>query len=659
MSILAFSVYNCVMIRRQKLMIVLGAALLIGVAYGYALDLLLFYDDVPILSWLAQHTWADIWLQSEAGYYRPLTFMIYKCGMLLPGESGRIFLHTVNLVWLFVGTLLVSEIGWLCTEDARLAGIAAALYAVFPFMSKAIPWVTAMGHPMAAVLVLGALYCALRAEKEIRSRWWISSLLLTALAPFAHESGVMAGAIVGGFVVLQFWGRAGLKRRLAFEGLGLGLSALVMAWRSGLLPLSGAQPLTLAALYPKGMFFLHGLLYPVAPLLEWLVRTRGWHDFTLLIVAALLALVLIGMLARKTRLWVRFAQLLWWWGCAALPAVVFFDFAALYVAPRLYMFGAASAALLWGTLIVKIADGLPWRRLRWLALCLLTGSLVFQNMSYSAKQRTLFLMLNSLYEKVLDVVTDADHYPLAFVNLPYQLTWQTQTYPLAQEGVVFVPWYANLPDFVTVNGGRVLGDVDVIVYGAVLKETDPALLPEGEWLDVMETYPFARTQHTVWVTSLDEAAMTLALREAGTVTATQSTPERVPLVRYEGGTEIVAASAEWLAPDLCAVTLLWHPAGPVDAEIFVHVRDGGGALVAQADGPALGGLAPLWAWQAGDELRDVRYIQLPPDSLPPYTVQVGIYTGAGRFPAFGAAGRFPDDAATVIVLPAYGEVETR
>ncbi|MFN2109608.1 MAG: hypothetical protein ACK2UI_08110 [Anaerolineae bacterium] len=647
------------MVYRQKLIIVLGIVLLIGVAYGYVLNFLLFYDDLPVMSWLAQHTWSDIWLQPEVGYYRPLTYMIYKFGMALPGKSGSVFLHAVNLMWLFLGAVLVCEVCWLCTEDVRQAGIAAVLYAVFPFMSKAIPWITAMVHPFVTVLVLGAVCCALWAEKATRPRWWIPSVLLTALAPLAHENGVMAGAIVGGFVLLQFWDREGLKRRLGFVGVGLCFNVAAVVLRSRLLPLSGMQPLTFAELYSKAMFFLHGLLYPIAPVVEWLVRTGEWHDFTLLIIAALLVVILMGMLARETRLWVWFAQLLWWWACAALPAALFFDFAALYVAPRLYTYTAASAVMLWATLIVKIVDRLSWRRLRWLALGLLTGSLVFQNMGYIAKQRTLFRMLNPLYEKVLDVVADADHYPLAFANLPYQLTWQTQTYPLAQEGVVFVPWYANLTDFVAVNGGQALGDIDVVVYGSILKETDPALLPDGDWLDVMETYPFARTQRTVWVTSLDEATMTLDLREVGTVTAARTAPEGAPLVQYEGGTEIVTANAGWLAPDQCAVTLIWRSVGPVAAEIFVHVRDGSGALVTQADGPALGGLAPIWAWQAGDEIRDVRYIQLPAGSTPPYTVQVGIYTGERRFPAFGEVGRFLDDAATVVVIPAYEELEAR
>lgn len=153
--------------------------------------------------------------------------------------------------------------------------------------------------------------------------------------------------------------------------------------------------------------------------------------------------------------------------------------------------------------------------------------------------------------------------------------------------------------------------------------------------------------------------MTLALREAGTLTTTRAISEHASLVQYEGGMELVAANAKWLAPDQCAVTRLWRSAGPVAAEIFVHVWDGSGALVIQADGPALGGLAPMWAWQAGDEIRDMRYIRFPAAATPPYTVRVGIYTAERRFPAFGEMGRFPDDAATVVVIPAYEEVEAR
>lgn len=79
------------------------------------------------------------------------------------------------------------------------------------------------------------------------------------------------------------------------------------------------------------------------------------------------------------------------------------------------------------------------------------------------------------------------------------------------------------------------------------------------------------------------------------------------------------------------------------------MRDVAHHLVAQADGPALGGMVPIWLWQAGDCIRDVRYVTLPPDGGP-YTVQVGVYNGDGRFPAYVGGARCPDDAAPVATI---------
>ena len=157
-------------------------------------------------------------------------------------------------------------------------------------------------------------------------------------------------------------------------------------------------------------------------------------------------------------------------------------------------------------------------------------------------------------------------------------------------------------------------------------------------------------ERTIWVTQLDETTFMLTLREAGAIGEATTQADRTPLVRYDGGTQIVTASAEAIGGGDWAVTLEWLAVGPVGAEIFVHVRDGNGTLVVQADGPALGGLIPIWMWRAGDVLRDVRYFSVPPDAPSPYSVQVGIYSGEGRFPAYVSGQRVPDDAATVIVV---------
>lgn len=109
-----------------------------------------------------------------------------------------------------------------------------------------------------------------------------------------------------------------------------------------------------------------------------------------------------------------------------------------------------------------------------------------------------------------------------------------------------------------------------------------------------------------------------------------------------------------------AVPLRWLAVGAPtrDDTVFVHLLDGNGKLVAQADGPPLGGSYPTSAWGAGEVVADPRLLRLPA-SLPAgrYTVHVGWY-----LPATGArlvaSPPTPNDAVpveTVVVrAPATG-----
>jgi hypothetical protein len=105
----------------------------------------------------------------------------------------------------------------------------------------------------------------------------------------------------------------------------------------------------------------------------------------------------------------------------------------------------------------------------------------------------------------------------------------------------------------------------------------------------------------------------------------------------------VSFMAEWAAPirlitasvDIEAGTLVlnldWSIGGPLGAgqTVFVHVRNAAGAIVAQADGDSVGGLAPLSSWTAGDRVQERRPLILPSD-LPAgtYTIALGLYDRA-------------------------------
>jgi hypothetical protein len=138
------------------------------------------------------------------------------------------------------------------------------------------------------------------------------------------------------------------------------------------------------------------------------------------------------------------------------------------------------------------------------------------------------------------------------------------------------------------------------------------------------------------------------LQEVGAIAAGTSVSSE-PLAQFSGGPVIESASAKRMEGTSWEVTLTWWASGAVDGEVFVHVRDGDNEIVTQSDGPALAGMIPIWLWQSGDRIRDVRRIDLLSDKAP-YTVQVGVYNAKGRLPALGDDGRYADDAAPIVTI---------
>jgi hypothetical protein len=90
------------------------------------------------------------------------------------------------------------------------------------------------------------------------------------------------------------------------------------------------------------------------------------------------------------------------------------------------------------------------------------------------------------------------------------------------------------------------------------------------------------------------------------------------------------------------LTLFWESVAPVtkDYDVFIHLLDAAGSIVAQADSQPVASLAPTSLWQPGDIVRDPYHLALPADLAPGrYRLTTGMYwreTGA-RQPASGGS----------------------
>jgi hypothetical protein len=499
-------------------------------------------------------------------------------------------------------------------------------------------------------LTLLAAYAALRADDEGAVIWWAISLTATAMAPLAHESGAMAGVIVGGFWLLTRGFRPQIGRRLALAGTGVALNVAAVGARF-FIPGAHtvAQMQGLQDLPQNGMYFLQGLLYPVAPFVQTLVQSQGWHDFTLLGIGAGLVALLVGILLRlgSGRRWVLGS--LWWWACGALPAAASLRYGGLFVGARLYTLASAGIIIFWAGLMVELGKRMRPGGLGKIVASMMVLLLIGQNVAYLRHARRLYVMLDAVYDDVLAATRGEAEGSLGFVNVPSALKWDQRVYPLVTDNVVFVPdEYSNLSEFVHVNVGW--REVQAATYGPITQVTDPAWLGLGPWLEGDAVRVFALEQSTLWVARYDESQAGFLLDRVGDLNVGQSTAPSLDGVQYTDGPILLSAEPRQEESGRWALTLEWQARGPVPATVFLHVLDPSGQLVTQADGPALGGLLPLSQWQAGDRIQDIRYVTLPVNGEGPYAVHVGLYNEQGRLPAFVDGERTPDDAPQVGVL---------
>ncbi len=618
------------------------AAVLTVVCYGFVVRLPFFLDDLPIMTWLSRHSWVDIWVRSsENQFYRPLAFTIYKLGRLLPSGADRAFLHGTSLLIHWASAVILFQVVKFAGRSAEEALAASILFVVFPFMFMAVPWITAMSHPLVTLLTLLATFAALKAERDRATGWWGISLLAILLAPLAHESGQVCAVTVGGVVLIQHGLRS--RRRVRFVLMGALLNGGMMLLRSyipgvGSPTLAGAQDWV-----ENAMFFLHGLTYPLAPLGGWLVRERGARDFAFVALSALCLLIALTWLALKRGEWRWVASNLWWWAWSTLPAGLSLRYGYLYTAPRTYALAAAGTVMLWSALIFGVSKSLRKRAPRSVVSILVVALIATQNVDFLRRQAALFSTLNDLYQDVLNASRSQQNAPLGFVNLPRSLAHPEKTYAMILETVLFVPPYSNIAEFIEVNG--VWRSADAVMFTPVVEETNFVFGYQGDGMGWEGMRRFAVDHRTLWLAKWQSGGF--SLRHVGHIEA-DAPPSDDPVVSFEDGPSIDSVTVEPIADGHWAVTIDWIAPEPVNAEIFVHVRDADGELVAQVDGPALGGMVPPWIWDVGDRIHDVRHIF--PEGPAPYTVQVGLFNADGRFPAYVNGVLYPDGAAPVVTI---------
>lgn len=633
-----------------------GVVLAIGLTlalYLNTLSLPFFQDDVIHIRWLSTHSVTDPFLTAEnLPTYRPLGESLMKLWWTVLGRHDPAILRLQNILMHALNAMLVALLVLRIDRTKRryvVAGLAAALFAAFPFAYQAVIWVNVFFYPLGTLLLLLAALSYWQARTKGSIRWLLLTWLLCFLAPAEIEWGLMSGAILFGLELVGWLQRRQSRPWLVGPALGLVVNiAFFVTWQ--IVPkfdYGGGMRVNLESMLQIGTYYLQGLIYPSAPLAVPLVGQFGLNDLNAIRLVGLITLVIvIGLLIRRRRAILALACA-GWFGLLMVPSLVTVDFDYVINSPRLLYPAAPGIVILWAAWAAEVVSAGRARLLRTAGAAAIVGLVLAQNTAFVHMENRLYHMAE---EPVHALAKAAQVAPgdevLLFVNLPSWLSPHWRDYAVGNHGIQFITGYAGINDVIFAYNGE--DHFSRAVSFANVMNVTPYWLglfgPKLDWDALVERM---RQSGDVYLTIYEDDR--IRLQRAGRVTAV--VPGAGP-ARFDSDLELGATR---LSDDGRVIDMLldWRILRHIDRDltVFVHLYAPDGRLVAQADGDPLLGLAPFWLWPADQALEDRRRLVWPRDAAAgAYRIGVGIYDrGTGRrLEAIGANGaRLPED--TVIL----------
>ena len=623
--------------RSSQLLNVLSMVIVAGLVvwlYSSSLNFAFFNDDpTGHFAWMQGRSFLDFFISSAAyGYYRPIVFVILKSLVALVGYHAAVFhallliLHAANvaMVWLLAQRL---------ANKRAYAWAVALIFATMPFSYEAVAYVASLTHPLLLFWLLLTLLLYQNGRHTSRLRWYVGAYLTLILGLLSHENGLFIPLALVGVDWLgdlpknwrDSWQRPFLPYFIA-------PILFLLLWFT--VPKTSEQTIpTLSTIYYNLIPFLQTLAYPLLPLFSLDAADVGalW---------LLSSLVLAGTFAAA---WWAHARALWlfglaWFGLSTLPAILFLSGDYLYGSPRLHYLPAVGVSILWGIPVLALAS--TARKKSWqyglagLGMTIYVLLIALTPLSFLRCELDFYAQASRIVWQMRDQAQAADaDQNLLFVNVPFFFSSYPDksggcenSYPWTPVGAVVVPPYAAVHDFVRFNGGpdRPAKAVTVPTYnpGWNTVGSEMSLAEIRERIGDTAVYVYDLTADSFFDLSAawqpDVGVVTQPLAVFGDVVTLVETAVVYPDPH----------SAYNQSESQIEVTLSWQTANLIDLplNVFVHLYDPNGVLIAQHDGPPAQNFIPWSSLQTTDVVADKHLIVFPADmATGEYWLAVGLY----------------------------------
>lgn len=571
---------------RWQLLTALAIVLLGLFLYGPTIDLLLFWDDVPHMQWLAAQNNGAYWFTAEGfPFYRPTAFTIWEIMHTLWGYHNPQALHALSILLHVANAWLVGVVISKLSTQPRSGLWAGLIFLAFPFSYQTVIPTPAHFHLWLVLGLLSAAWCLLRWHDTGRRSYLVYGWGLAFWAVFSHENGILAPLLLSAIM---------LSYRIPWRKLIVPLSPIALA--TGLYGViwlivpkaNDATGLQLDAMEVKIGQTLQALGFPLAALFRQIFDPVSGTTLAWLSGGFVFISVVMWAIYQRQHLAI---MALGWIPVVMAPAWLMLDVNYLLGSPRLHYLAAVGIAWALGVFLDQ-----AWPHRPVVIGSLGVGVCMLVAVPFVRDRAAQHQTIDNIYR---DVQAIADGLPansrLLLINGPAYLAPKTPTFLLGAEGSTYLPDFVRLQDWLALNGTETIEAVNRRVED-IIPTFEEQLAITHPHLDrsTIHEYDFVATVMS------HQGTLSALLTGAQTPLATDA-----PLGDFGNGVLLQDAifDAENLRLDLTwQVTAQPEPA----AAIFVHILCTG-ELVAQADGPPLGRVYPFVLWKPGEVWHDYRY----------------------------------------------------
>jgi hypothetical protein len=575
-------------------------------------------------------------------YYRPLIFTFWKLILNTWGADSAPMFHAYLIGGHLLNAVLLYALTRALTRSRSMAAMAALLFTVYPFSYQAVTWIIAHQPPSLIGVLAGLLiYTKVRSRPpdagRKRLRWHLAALALLAASMLLHETGfVSAGLIVLIEAYLVLTKRVAQISRWPLVYIGV-TGALYLVYAAA----AKSSPPQAAFEVSTGLYLLQGLVYPAAMLLARVCQPASCNLTAWLLPVGVIFLIGLAVFWKLQRtLLIGLFGVLWFLG-GILPMWAGRDFVYNAYAPRLLYLAGCGACIAIAASVGRGANSTQESRVppepsqARPARLRLARTAAFGLIAVILLQSTWFVFRRQgLYDDAFALLTQENNAmfapregPALFINTVELVAFKDQELPLGWFGALVSPWHNRI---VTDRNLRALNADWAIDPAQAQQVQDRAPLSlefHGQTLPLEQLQ--ARIVSATQVFRIEAPRGDLRLYQIGKIEHAAA-PPTAAVASWPDDVRLISATIDTEA-GAPVLNLDWSIGGAIDPDVtvFVHVLNGAGQVVAQADGDLVGGYVPIGLWQKDDRVRERRPLLLP-DRLPggTYTVIVGLYQRA-------------------------------